>query len=1009
MILSTKHFLIDQHEERIIYNKLLVLYSSILNGENETIQAATEELEEIFQQEDSIISHINFIQACENTIVRHEATLCLKRILSIHAKPENYKYLPSIQSFFIQQLQNEEVELIKKELCNTVGVLITLWHTQWDEIYQLANDFLQEAQYVAIGLYLWNQIFQNLDEKIKISLCYQYLDYSSKLFQNSDRTILGNALDLFNTVMWYVIEDEENDYSTFFSRLCSFAYSLFISQNPDEHIVNTVTEIFCNIVGCEIPVFSYEILDIFKMTMPIFTNNEIDVSIRVDVFQIIEAIVTAIHDEILDDLPEIIHGAIELSLYLCETDREDDAYEFCSAFLDDIIIDEQIFDLILGYTNQILSNSTSCSSVQVALMILTSILKELSTYGNGKLDDIIQMILQAGSIDDPYVVIAFCEAIKTLIDNSQDECNDYFESIVNALLAHANYQIIFQTIEFVITNIGRPSQFINQLISVFSGLIDSSTIIDTASSLLFCIASCLQLMVSDVDNNYDSLLKILDNALQYLELRGVSLFCLGFLAKLAPDYITSDLKPICEIASAGFDHVYEDESHWIIMALQNVILSVPIGFSTYLPTILPRLIDVIQLEEPDIPEMTIEYVKNCFYLSKSAAVSCIGEVLKMYPETYDTCGELIWEIISTNLRKGDLYFDNACQIIENCALIFIQHGKSFLQTIQAFIPQFHKFDNKTKLRQMILAIRAIVMDSGHDFLMTSMENIHGTTVLEYITTNLMLAISGNFPEEFFNNSLSQAISPILQFPIFSCLSMLAYIVGSDMALVTNVCMDTLQSEVSSKDPMIQAHVIFCYSVLCQTAHAPEDNIISLVNVIHTSINQYNKPEYQRYLLLSLCNFLLKYPSLYQEFIGFTKEIIDNQNNYSKEVQPSISCLWAISTIQYQTDVTEDDLVRELDSIVCIPNSYEAVTLNSFCIYVLKLHPDLITCRIQYFACLLFASRMCFVQLLPQEIINILVSYICELPIESIVQILKNNQNQARQVQINVFRLINSRV
>ena len=193
-------------------NRIQKLYSLYEAARSEkSVNAATNELMELFEQPETIFEHISLIEECDNTIIRKYASLMLSMLFKSHLPTLSFEQALSIQESLIELLTHDSDLYVQYFLCDSITTFLfvientpELWSAfsqndqAWLNIFDLANNLVKDQNFLSTGLYLWRNIYSLFPNSGSNELLFALLSITTTSLSSPLESDRLQALTLFD-------------------------------------------------------------------------------------------------------------------------------------------------------------------------------------------------------------------------------------------------------------------------------------------------------------------------------------------------------------------------------------------------------------------------------------------------------------------------------------------------------------------------------------------------------------------------------------------------------------------------------------------------------------------------------------------------------------------------------------------------------------------------------------------------------------------------------------------
>lgn len=649
--------------------KLHSLYEAA-RSEN-TVNIATNELMDLFEQPETIFDHISLIKKCENIIIRKYASLMLSKLFKAHLQALSFDKVLLIQQSLLELIANDSDLYVRYFLCDSITIFLSvaentpdLWTSfsaneqPWLNIFDLANQLVKTQDFLSTGLYLWRNIYSLFPYSGSNELLFALLSIITTSLSSSLENDRLQALNLLDHLRGCIPDQLGSESQATVVQTClqslldELNYSIYIGYEDKEILL--AIKVVAGFLDNPPPFLEFEHLSIFfELAFTVLTEKTIPMNTRFMVHRIIESSVDMIVDNYRDRLNTLIQISVELSLEVCDSQRDDTSYEFPFSFFYTIVDaydseTEGIFELFLSAANALIQDGeTTPAERQVALLIITSIVEGTQEIISERINDLIQFILQIADFDDQYVFSSFCDTLNELIQYVPVPISLYIEEISSFVLQNvAKYtNDAVMLLDNLFSKCERAPKDAEPVFNELNSLINqSSTHSDQVEMIISCILSLL-LQLDSPEEYVSSFLPTLNKIyLSKTELKDVVFNFYGSIVSIAPNVVKNDLLNLTKsILSAleSCEQPHDDANFQFFtpaaLCLKQIsrILPASLISMSVIQQATPFLLKMIELSDSD---QAIDLSDDStFKHAQTAAISCLFTFFGYLPNTIQEC------------------------------------------------------------------------------------------------------------------------------------------------------------------------------------------------------------------------------------------------------------------------------------------------------------------------------------------------------------------------------------
>ena len=362
-------------------NHLVDLIEFALHGTQEKIDIATSELQEAYQQFDTINDFLNIAQNCEESIVRQFAAISIRRMLIIHDLDQ--EQIELIKVALLSLIENDPILQNKKAFFEAAIFLQSKLYNPWEELYNMAHNLLSDNESLNLGLQVWVSITKITPEIILLHYFEDLMNCIIATFELQNVDIIINSINLFSELTNVVDVGLFEPYGNL-PQLLYDESTAAVKDRPNIKEASVIFQCICDQLTKENPIESFisEAEAFIDLALQL-TVSDLDPEILSTCQPLMIIAPQFAPENVESQLPIFLQSELSLAVQLTSADRE---YTLCDIeFLKDFILSlviniESSSGVVQGLltfaTNSISSDDPV--SLQVALIAMSSITGEAS-------------------------------------------------------------------------------------------------------------------------------------------------------------------------------------------------------------------------------------------------------------------------------------------------------------------------------------------------------------------------------------------------------------------------------------------------------------------------------------------------------------------------------------------------------------------------------------------------------------------------------------------------------
>ena len=177
-------------------NHIVDLINFLRSEDQEKVDIATSELQEVFKQFDSFNDFFNIAQNIEDQTIRQYAAIAIRRMLKIHDLDQDQ--IDFIKMALLTLIDNDPILINKRAFFEASIFLQSKLANPWEELYNLAHTFLSNSELLNLGLQVWISIVEITPEVHLLNYFEDLMNCIIATFETHDAEILINSINLFS-------------------------------------------------------------------------------------------------------------------------------------------------------------------------------------------------------------------------------------------------------------------------------------------------------------------------------------------------------------------------------------------------------------------------------------------------------------------------------------------------------------------------------------------------------------------------------------------------------------------------------------------------------------------------------------------------------------------------------------------------------------------------------------------------------------------------------------------
>lgn len=1007
-------------------NHLVDLIEFALHGTQEKIDIATSELQEAYQQFDTINDFLNIAQNCEESIVRQFAAISIRRMLIIHDLDQ--EQIELIKVALLSLIENDPILQNKKAFFEAAIFLQSKLYNPWEELYNMAHNLLSDNESLNLGLQVWVSITKITPEIILLHYFEDLMNCIIATFELQNVDIIINSINLFSELTNVVDVGLFEPYGNL-PQLLYDESTAAVKDRPNIKEASVIFQCICDQLTKENPIESFisEAEAFIDLALQL-TVSDLDPEILSTCQPLMIIAPQFAPENVESQLPIFLQSELSLAVQLTSADRE---YTLCDIeFLKDFILSlviniESSSGVVQGLltfaTNSISSDDPV--SLQVALIAMSSITGEASEdFFEAEGENIGDIVLfSLTSAEDHFIFDACCEFLLSASEQCPQLYEQYYDKVVSALFSKIYQEPrALQTLDKVIYRSDQPPSDYIELLSELSSLFEDCSP-EQYSSIISCMTSVIVNVTEINEEIYASMRTILvdllssDKSDSFTQSKVFS--CFGQLSKISPLSIQQDAPELLNQMIECIQNNREDPAfnESIAECIQNLVKVIPSFIQPHLQSIVPSFMELLSYEtEPD-PENEGENNENQAeeegnenddgeesdlpILMQCSILKCLAELVTDLPSD-------MAEIIP-NIVEAACHFleHSSCDLQSSAAksIILMNDG---LQTatydtshlISVIIKKIFKSPNTNVICELFYALGTLI----------------GSSTFESFSEKRLGQIMNLF-ESSFNGTLEAVYSgpkvldqDVLN-PLFFSLRMFILTLGNNIESnsLSDHFISFLCPHLDSKKNMVKAYVANIYATMFFVAPSLQQIGASARDICFRTMTKSN--ESVNNIIISTLNYIINTDSglIGQKQMNSLKnqcnEIIQNREELNSFLVGTAITTWCSISSAFQLELSEDDLNVILSLLPPVVDDDDIPFTSQFIVYANQKWPELTSPHIQRIAVNVFASGAWCLRIVPSEVMCYLAPIVASIDNEQLQIYVNFVQHYVFQIESNLSK------
>lgn len=936
--------------------QLLQLFKELLNTtKNDEISKVTLEIQQLLNNEGALFCLLYILQQSKEYNCRMMAVIFIQQYFSDSdhdiSKDYSKENIIEIKELLILIMQNESSFQIRKILCDIVSNLMKDIRPEdesisCEDIFELANQMLNDKNLFATGIYLWSLIFARLDEESKSQAIDFLLEVSKKALASDNQDSLISGMKLLQTMFDSGAFTEAAD-SIVELLLLVVRKAFYEGKELEESndIIKNVSELLLN------DAFELSGIRFAKFAIEVMLQDELPLGLRIKAYQLIEKSddrgCIALLEEFnydFEPIQQYFQLFINMMIQILQSQRDDSSFDFANIFFHNAgasFEDGKVFLYVIQASAEL--TNLEAIGVQIGLFLLYSIVESQQEYFSEYIDIVVKYIVEYADCEDDYILTYAFYLLIEMAEYVAPSLTTKIDIIVTFLMKHVNHQEGLRTLDIVLDHALDPpsdlSGFIQTLITISQQANSEQVVL-----LISCIASSISSAYQPNEDVYNLICPVLNDALEESneEIQKVAIRCFGNLTIISPRSSAGEIEKVADMLMQVFtqgnyttDIVLFIES---IICLTKLCKNLPISFEPYFDDF-AQIITTLSNEGNEAEkkeENEDEDQSDDFNRMQAQLLLCIATFIHSYPSKMAQYIERFYYNLSVcqSINKSDQLIIPICRSIKIAANEFKSVGLNCFSIYIPIITQLSRSGDIETLCEIHNTLTVLLRCCGEQ-----LNNKPTSHVKKLICQNLSSGIGSQY-YTYFMYELSPYPDVRLIRPVFKCIFQFIDTLGPEIELFLGDIVSAIKHFLKCQNQLIYGLTIEAYAKLSSVLKDTKLSTEAL-ECIHENFES-EKVEMQESITRSL-RFLMNkamevITSNQQSFIDYTKNIMKQINAGqidSQSLKYSSLALFCTLVVALELTPSEEDISMVLETLPPPPSDESIPSVAVFVSYVLR--------------------------------------------------------------------------
>lgn len=1010
----------SQENAQHILELLNIIFRS---NDNVKINAATAEIDQLLKNEGSIFDLFLILQQCPDNTFRRVTLILISQYICKLILAYSSEQIQQIKEMLISLLQNEEDIQCRISLCDLINVLVSdkKLSFQWAEVYEYANQMLQNENLFTTGLYLWGLIFNTLTEEIKIRVSPFLIETCQQALgiDNKESRVYGTYL--LQTVLWETCSkiDYTQVAESFVPILIQVLKKVFLVDQDiweANSLVKNISEIL------SVPeVFEAFVIKFAQLGIEIMSQEDLPLELRVKAYGLIENDNSSGFAKLLDQDFKIVQNNlilfINMMVQFLQVQRIESTFDFAGKFFQNAgasIEGNGIFIFMYKSACQLAVNLGPIG-IQVGLFLLYSIVESQQEYFSEYIDFIIKYILTYADCDDDYILhYSFC-----LLSELSDYATAAITSKINSIVAYLTKNIAHpeapNTLDYVLDRSLHPPdnlpEFLQNLINICQQA-NSEQIVITSIS---CIASSISSSFHPCEEIYGMICPILNQALQVNnnEMQKVAIRCFGNLSLIAPRSSSTEIEKLSTILMQILTAPAENSDLMLVseavICLRKICQNLPISFlpffDGFVQVCMALLTNVYPIKQGETEgEKENDYFQDEFYIINEQLLLCVATFISSYPQKMLQFAEPFYQLLVT-AQKNDNLTIPFCKSIKIAARGFKAIGTSCFPIFTPILNQLRSSENIDMMIEIHNTLTSLIIYCGDQI---------DAKIASTICLHLTNGIGGQYLPGYLMFEISPSIHIRLIPPIFKCLIQFIDLMGPNIKPFSKDIINAVEQYLTNPCKSVCGLAAEVYAKLGSSVD-DGDNLNKIAGHFIFENMKLKRTEMQesisrslRYLLFFNTELFVSNSQLFISYAENLMKIVLTKEIDSEILKHSIIAFWCSLVMLLQLTPGEEIISMVIEALPPPPSDENIPTIALFASYAMKNFPSVaIQEKLPFIAAATIASEQSIILKIRQNVIGEMIQILSMTPQDNLGQLVYFNEGKLLRLMENLSKLIES--
>lgn len=725
-------------------------------------------------------------------------------------------------------------------------------------------------------------------------------------------------------------------------------------------------EMICSIIEF-VPTFLHSYLVELIHALPSYLiNQEIEPSVRVIGYTVIEALSEHDMEFIYNNLNDYLNFSIKFSLELCEESPESQDYSAISGFLSIISTlsdeDENIPTTIFGVI-QSLIESENIQSYLVAILIIDSCFEGIEAEFMDIFDSFEKLIIKSINSRNILLIDQACNLILTLIKNDCELGPQMLDIFEDSLLDIVSVSIkVLEALSELYDSADKEPKNLDHTLSVLLNHIQSSNNLNIIEKTCETIGIVIHPIYNIDQKYYDIISPYLNQLIRCGNTSSLStgIMVYSSFAFSSPKLIFGEVTNLCNIFYEALSQ--QDDFNLIltvVTTIQNFVDIYTETVSPFIPKFFEKIDQLLNTESKMNMEEDIDCDSPEFEIYQNILTLCLemrGQLLITLATFYHYYPSILSSQANEIVHQIELFLSSEYPHYHNCAIKsfeefipgLILSGIDPTPAVSIFLNSINDAEDVQTVVDIWITMCSIISGSGKQLLQQC-----GNLIIEYILSTLKLQKS-IYKESSKKNILNRRIAT----PLLTSIIRFFFEYGRDGAQYVEPILHAVLPLTTGQSKYCKGPAVRTVAAILTIFPEFKEDIYKTAFTVTISLVNSSLVE-NRSCSFDALNYLLHVGSrpiqdVLDRVLSSVRQVISKAEQYPNGMVDSAVMLWGSIVTIFEIEPEEAELDLVLSKIPPSQTTINMKYLSTFMSYAYRHWPEKVGSDIFSFAVNIFA-------------------------------------------------------